>query len=277
MGLDQPERLELELPVDARAPAQARAAVDRVTARVPGDIGFRARVAISELVANSVTHAPDAEGTIRIRVIRMPSLLRVEVHDGGAPFDSGARVVSTKATSGRGLQLVDALVDRWGVVHERGNRIWFEIDQHTGGGHDGPRPGRGDVHAIEPSARQSGSAERHTRLGAMVLGRAAHHVREGWCQDDDAIDLQGRPVQPWDERASAWSLLGAIVAALDGPAGGGSELPPGALAAAMTAIAELIEETSLAGWNDAPTRTQNEVIDVLERARMLLRSGNVRS
>jgi len=46
------------------------------------------------------------------------------MRDSGAPFDGEARVVSERATSGRGLSLVDALVDRWGDEHGNGNLVW---------------------------------------------------------------------------------------------------------------------------------------------------------
>jgi len=38
----------------------------------------------------------------------------------------------------------------------------------------------------------------------------------------------------------------------------------------MAALGEMTDERSLTGWNDAPTRTQRDVIEVLVRARMLL-------
>jgi hypothetical protein len=85
----------------------------------------------------------------------------------------------------------------------------------------------------------------------------------------DARDVRGVPVEPWSDAAAAWSLLGSIVAALDGP-DEVAEVGLPELARAMTAIAELIEEHSLQGWNDAPTRTQREVVSVLERARLLV-------
>jgi hypothetical protein len=105
---------------------------------------------------------------------------------------------------------------------------------------------------------------------AQLLGRAQDYVRQGWCQGADATDAFGEPVEPWSAEAVCWSLLGAIVAALDGP---GSttphELARPALAEAMGALADLIYEPSLARWNDDPLRSQQEVLTVLERARTI--------
>jgi anti-sigma regulatory factor (Ser/Thr protein kinase) len=136
MGPDEP-RVQVELAAVPEAARQARAVVDRVAAGMPGDVGFRARVVVNELVANSVEHAVGAPSDrVGLTVLRSGSVIRVEVLDRGEPFDDAPRVVPGRATSGRGLRLVDALVDRWGVEHEDGNLVWFEIDEHAGGDHD---------------------------------------------------------------------------------------------------------------------------------------------
>ena len=265
------ERVEVELAAGVEAPREARRVVGRATAKLAGDLGFRARLAASELVANSVTHAVETVGEqVRLTVMPTGTGVRVEVRDDGAPFDATAREVSERATSGRGLRLVDVLVDRWGVERESGNLVWFEIDGATGGdrGPDGaPDAGKSvasDAESIEDD---------HTQA-VELLARAAQRVREGWCRNFDAVDAAGAAVDAWDERAVAWSLLGAVVAALDGPEGI-PVFPLPALASAMSALATLIADHSLSGWNDAPGRTQDDVVAILERARMVIRSGRV--
>jgi hypothetical protein len=105
---------------------------------------------------------------------------------------------------------------------------------------------------------------------AQLLGRAHGHVRQGWCQGADATDAFGEPVEPWSAEAVRWSLLGAIVVALDRAESSTShELALPALAEAMGALADLIYEPSLARWNDDPLRSQQEVLTVLERARTI--------
>jgi hypothetical protein len=99
-------------------------------------------------------------------------------------------------------------------------------------------------------------------------------VRVGWCQGAVALDESGDAVEPSSGRAASWSLLGSLVAASDGPPEVGEVSLP-ALARAMAALADVIEDRSLAGWNDSPTRTQREVIAVLERARMLVADPGV--
>jgi anti-sigma regulatory factor (Ser/Thr protein kinase) len=266
------ERVEVELAVGSEAPREARRVVGKATARLAGDLGFRARLAASELVANSVTHAVESE-TERVRLTVMPTGtgVRVEVRDTGDAFDGAAREVSERATSGRGLRLVDVLVDRWGVEHEDGNVVWFEIDEEGGDRSSGTVDGSGTTIESQVDDARSGDAQAQA---VVLLARAAQRVREGWCQHVEAVDHAGTPVDAWSDQAAAWSLLGAVVAALDGPEGI-PMFPLPALATAMSALAMLIADHSLSGWNDAPSRTQDDVVAVLERARMVIRSGRV--
>jgi anti-sigma regulatory factor (Ser/Thr protein kinase) len=269
------ERIDAEFAADPSAPRQARRLVGEATATLPGDLGFRARLATSELVANSVTHAPTAsDEMVRLTVVPTGSGVRVEVRDCGTPFDPAARQVSEQATSGRGLRLVDVLVDRWGIFREaEGNLAWFEIDQRAGGDRDPHgRPSSGAARRRPRTEPGQGQADEQA-LAAAVLAGATRRIREGWCQHTDARDTAGTPVEPWSEQTAAWSLLGALVSTLDGPDGIPDVALP-ALADAMAALAELVDDDSLSGWNDAPGRTQQDVIAVLERARMLIRGGH---
>lgn len=91
--------------------------------RVDADQIDLAALLTSELVTNAYLHAR-TESRVSVRV---DDVVHVEV------FDSGAGGVALLAadvdeTHGRGLQIVDALADRWG--HEdgpEGSRVWFEL------------------------------------------------------------------------------------------------------------------------------------------------------
>jgi hypothetical protein len=73
-------------------------------------------------------------------------------------------------------------------------------------------------------------------------------------------------VDPWSEEARSWSLLGALVAALEAEGVQGDELPLQELAEGLYALAGLIDTGSLSEWNDDSARTQAGVIEVLDRA-----------
>jgi anti-sigma regulatory factor (Ser/Thr protein kinase) len=84
---------------------------------------------VSELVTNAVVHAHS-----RARVVIVTGNdradVRIEVHDDARePPRMGG--FDPDALSGRGLALVDAMSDRWGVepsgpTHP-GKRVWFEL------------------------------------------------------------------------------------------------------------------------------------------------------
>jgi hypothetical protein len=101
-----------------------------------------------------------------------------------------------------------------------------------------------------------------------ILVRARELVAYGWCQGADARDQRDGPVPPWSEEARRWSLLGALVAAVDLPAEPGA-VTLGPLRRALAALAEIIEEPLLATWNDDPGRTQEEVVRTLDAARLV--------
>jgi hypothetical protein len=102
--------------------------------------------------------------------------------------------------------------------------------------------------------------------GEHILARARELVAFGWCQGADARDASGAPVEPWSESAVSWSLLGALVAAVDLPAQP-DDVVLGPLRRALSALAEVIDEPLLAVWNDDAGRTPHEVVRTLDAAR----------
>ena len=99
-----------------------------------------------------------------------------------------------------------------------------------------------------------------------LLEDARELVAKSWCHGVDALDVDGFEVDPWDDEAASWSLLGAVVAVLEREASDGGELPLADLAAALYVLADLIETDSLVDWNDDPRQTQGNVVAVLDRA-----------
>jgi anti-sigma regulatory factor (Ser/Thr protein kinase) len=78
----------------------------------------------SELVTNAYRHA----GTeTRVSVRLDGDCARVEVRDVGRG-EPELRPLDTNRVDGRGLQIVDALADRWGYhSNEAGTAVWFEL------------------------------------------------------------------------------------------------------------------------------------------------------
>jgi hypothetical protein len=102
--------------------------------------------------------------------------------------------------------------------------------------------------------------------GLHLLRETRRRVAESWCRGADARNADGLEVDPWDDDAASWSLLGAMVAVLEEEARLWGEMPLDDLAAAMYALSGLIETESLADWNDDPRQTQEAVVEILDRA-----------
>jgi anti-sigma regulatory factor (Ser/Thr protein kinase) len=82
-------------------------------------------VMVSELATNCVCHT-ETPFTVRIDVT--DHHIRVEVSDTGAGRPT-LRSPKPIAPSGRGLRIVEALCDDWGVTSlPRGKTVWFTLD-----------------------------------------------------------------------------------------------------------------------------------------------------
>ncbi|MEU8889045.1 ATP-binding protein [Streptomyces sp. NPDC048442] len=82
---------------------------------------------VSELATNALRHGVPPGREFDVRVLAGGGLLRIEVHDSG-----GGRVEAARPDGeleyGRGLLLVGALADRWGVGdREIGKVVWCEF------------------------------------------------------------------------------------------------------------------------------------------------------
>jgi len=129
-GLDR-RKLELYLPASGAAIGQARAFVDRFEALDEhADLRFAVRLLVSELFTNAVKYGsrrPDAR--VRLSVAVTDSHVRAEIGDNGRGFPGGTTTMpEAEAESGRGLAFLDALANRWGVVHNGETCVWFELD-----------------------------------------------------------------------------------------------------------------------------------------------------
>ncbi|HEX5880788.1 MAG TPA: ATP-binding protein [Actinomycetota bacterium] len=88
------------------------------------------RLLVSEAATNAVLHSATGDGgSFSVAYLISDHLLRVEVHDGGGPSGPRRRVHHLESMTGRGLELFDALSDRWGVDGSPdGRTVWFELD-----------------------------------------------------------------------------------------------------------------------------------------------------
>ena len=107
-------------------PGMARRAVEELAPAIDTGVLRDAQLLISELVTNSIKHS-GCDDPVRLRVWTRSTGLKVEVADGGFGFEAGPVEPRDDAEGGRGLLILDALADRWGVSRDARTRVWFEL------------------------------------------------------------------------------------------------------------------------------------------------------
>lgn len=110
-------RLQLQLSPDPGAPAAARRALRTLPLGARTDDVL---LIASELVANAVVHGDSTEPIELIAECR-PDGAWVEVRDHGRGF------TAPPFGHGRGLQVLTAASDRWGIVRDDCTTVWFEL------------------------------------------------------------------------------------------------------------------------------------------------------
>ena len=120
-------RSMFQLPLAATADSvrEARAIVRRLLEgwELAG-LGETAELCTSELATNAVLHA---RTPVLMVVSRLPEGVRVEIED-ETPGRLEAGSLVGDGEGGRGLALVDALSECWGVnQHDYGKTVWFEL------------------------------------------------------------------------------------------------------------------------------------------------------
>ncbi|MFI6276662.1 ATP-binding protein [Streptomyces sp. NPDC050988] len=98
---------------------------------------------VTELLANVVRHVPDRR--CEFLLLRQVAGVRVEVMDGCPRLPSIPAELSLEAEGGRGLVLLDAVADKWGVepAVAGGKTVWFECWGEGAGEVEGRAASRG--------------------------------------------------------------------------------------------------------------------------------------
>lgn len=115
------------LAVSPRAPGTARGHVRRVCRRwdVDDEVREAAEIVVTELVTNAVEHALSASV---VHVERRDASFRLTVRDFDLTALPDARLPDPTAARGRGLAMVAAVAQAWGVdTHRDGKTVWAEM------------------------------------------------------------------------------------------------------------------------------------------------------
>jgi anti-sigma regulatory factor (Ser/Thr protein kinase) len=101
---------------------------------------------VSELATNAIKHTPSGDGgEITISLSIVGQVVRAEVTNDGTMTAKPHPRTDTDAEHGRGILIIDALADAWGVVENAGTTmVWAEFcgDGTAGALARARRPGR---------------------------------------------------------------------------------------------------------------------------------------
>jgi serine/threonine-protein kinase RsbW len=123
MSVLEPKGVDLKVPFQAPSASLVRHELkDWLQSRgFAGETLDDARVVVSELVGNSVRHAhPLPVNHLKVSWYVDDDDLVISVSDGGSGTSPQPLDVGDAAVSGRGLSIVEALVERWWVEDQRG-------------------------------------------------------------------------------------------------------------------------------------------------------------
>jgi anti-sigma regulatory factor (Ser/Thr protein kinase) len=123
------------VPHHARGARLARHRLTReLSESVGADLLADVVAVVGELVSNAIRHARPLPGDVvrvawRVRAERARYIVDVRVTDGGGdPETPRERCAGPEAVDGRGLAIVAALADRWGVERDGlGQSVWAEL------------------------------------------------------------------------------------------------------------------------------------------------------
>ncbi|QKW40096.1 ATP-binding protein [Actinomadura sp. NAK00032] len=133
------------------AVARRRLSSELVDSGVYESIVDDASVIVSELISNALRHArPLPSGDVRVCWLRRGDILEVEVSDGGAMTEPRRGPGTLSSLGGRGLGIVEALSDGWGVRHEEGATTVWAVLRAPRSAEDNGRAAPAGMHAVVP-------------------------------------------------------------------------------------------------------------------------------
>jgi anti-sigma regulatory factor (Ser/Thr protein kinase) len=121
-------QIRFTLPAKAVAPSIARGTIDPLQSRLSEDSYFTVQLLVTELITNSLRHARFSDyDAIDIKVEMDNERTRVSVCDPGGEEVPRLLEQDLESTGGRGLFLVDAMADHWGIDTNHRTCVWFEL------------------------------------------------------------------------------------------------------------------------------------------------------
>lgn len=129
MVVNSPTSWQTSVPHHARSAATIRRWLAEVLSSVGPQSLADLHAVATELICNAVRHAtPLPSGDISVTCRYHDGELEFAVTDGGSPTLPRMRTLDTSAPDGRGLLIVSALANAWGVQDESvGRTVWARL------------------------------------------------------------------------------------------------------------------------------------------------------
>lgn len=189
---ERTDAFERRLPPRPSSVAEARQLVRALLADTQrDDLVETAVLLVSEIVTNALLHA----GTpIDVAASMDNQGLRVEVGDGSLHLPMRRNYGATAGT-GRGLRLLEEMVDEWGVSRRRhGKTVWFRLSDGT-------------THHLHHGAQQTGSSRAPRNVVDVELRNMPLLLHAAWREHAEtllreyllaSLDTSGDVDEAWD-------------------------------------------------------------------------------
>lgn len=212
-----------------------------------------AELLVSEIVTNALVHAGTS---VEVAFSFVDGGLRVEVTD-GSPHAPTPRGYGPQAGTGRGLMLLEELVDEWGVLTRgHGKTVWFVIASHSVEEDPLAEPASAHEPGGAVAAAWSGSGEAQLQVDLVDVPLLLH---EAWRQHAESL-LREYLLASLDDDADA-EAIEVHARASDAIALLGEHIPP-------SGVGEDPEEVMV---------TATEPFVTADRVRLTVPAGSVRN
>ncbi|MFF3498047.1 SpoIIE family protein phosphatase [Streptomyces sp. NPDC003247] len=192
-----------------------------LTGPLAQDLGEAAVLVVSELVTNAVVHAgTDVDLVCRLETEPESCAVVVEVtdhHPSRAPRDGTAESAPETPEYGRGLRLVAALADAWGVTYRRGTKtVWARLlpgvvldegdpaQPRAAAATGAPAASLAFAGALAPDPRPSARDHDWLGRGALSFLAEASDLLAGQLDEDLVASLTGQLIVP---RLADWCAV----------------------------------------------------------------------
>ncbi|MFI6693106.1 ATP-binding protein [Streptomyces sp. NPDC050433] len=157
-----------------------------------------AQICVSELVANVINHV--GPGTpVTLAVSTDGAHLRIELTDPDTRAMPMLLAPASGTESGRGLIILDAVAERWGVISRADSKVvWCDLATglESPNEHPDPRVGQAEMSIVRYGSAQRPLPEEGSPLSVAVAEKAAidlvadvlHWVRAHGCDPDETLD-----------------------------------------------------------------------------------------